>query len=822
MSIPAFPTHNTADTLPIHDCIPDILKALRECGRVVLEAPPGAGKTTIVPLALADAFPEGKIVVLEPRRLAAKSAAVRMSTLIKDDVGGIVGYRMRMESRTSSRTRIEVVTEGVLTRMLQHDPELTGISCIVFDEVHERSLSGDVGLALVCLLREMFRPDLRVVVMSATLGDVHAILNTVGQDTAVIRSSGRMFPVTTSYLARQRSARLDEDMSRAIVNIAKDATGSILCFLPGSAEIRRTAALLAHVPDLEVLPLYGDLSFDEQQRVFAAPDRTQRRVILATNIAETSITLPDVRHVIDGGLSREARYDLAIGMTRLVTAPVTLDAAEQRRGRAGRTAPGTCLRLWTEAEQASLLPRRQPEILVADVTALVLDLAVLAFSVHDVPFLDPPPDSSVQAATTLLMQLEALHPDGTITEHGRRIAHLGTHPRLGHMLMRVQEDSGLSPHAAAAVAALLGERDIFVRSSDIDLLSRIAVVLGNNDDRADRTAVQLARQRMSFWLSRLKGAKGASTDALHDAASCVALAYPDRLAIHRGNNRYLLRNGRTVTVNTNESTSLDGAHFLVIPEIRQTTAGLVAASALPITTAEIRRLFEHQISAEVHFGYDEAEDRVVRRTEQKLGALVLSTTEDQSIDEHDVSRALADVIIHRQYRDLNIEEARPLLQRLIFLAWLTQSSKDVAPLSLIDILTTYLTPDVLTSACRGYRKLRDVVRIDVSNLILSTFDYQQRQDIERLAPQQLTLGARTFRITYDDPQRPVLAAKLQHLYDVTETPYIGAGKVPLTIHLLSPAGRPVQITQDLKTFWQTSYADVKKELKGRYPKHEWR
>ncbi len=786
--------------LPVRDVIPDVIQALDTTGSCILEAPPGAGKTTLVPLAL-----PGRIIMLEPRRLAARNAARRMAAMLGEDVGQTVGYRMRMDTRVGPTTRIEVVTEGILARRLIHDPELKGTDIVIFDEFHERSMHADMGLGLCLLSRQLARPDLKILVMSATLSslpELPSFLGVDGADAPVVRSHGRMFPVDISWAQRAAHDPLPDRMAAAVRSVlTSDNSGDILCFLPGAGELRRTAALLDAAPlggSVEVMPLYGDLSGEAQDKAIAASPAGRRKVVLATAIAETSITIDGVHTVIDGGLSREPRFDPRTGMQRLVTVPVSSDAAEQRAGRAGRTAPGRCIRLWTRPEHEHLPPRRTPEIMVADLTPLVLDLAAFGAAPSDVPWLDTPPAAALAHAAELLRELDAIDAHGVITAHGQRMAIMGVHPRIAHMLT-LADSVGVDMPTATAVAALLGERDILRSTRDVDLLRRLHALAGAADDAVDRRAFGAARDR---W-DHLRRQRGAATIDMDRAARCVALAYPERVARRRDGLRYTMRNGRSVRLPDHDM--LEGSPWLAITDVDGTT-DMVIQVAVAIDEADVRSLFSHAMRSVEELVDDTSTDVIAVRRRTYLGSIVVDERDVADADADAITNAIVERLRRNDWRDLPWTDAAETFQRRAAFAGIDCS----------------VTGDRLAPYLLGMRRIRDVQRLVLVDIMRGWCTYAELQTIDKLAPTHLTLSnGRRAAIDYADPERPSVASKLQDFFGMHDTPRIGRNRVPLTVVLLSPAGRPVQVTQDLAGFWSGSYAEVRKELRGRYPKHQW-
>lgn len=809
--------------LPIDDVLPALRGALIAGPRAVLQAPPGAGKTTRVPPALLDApwLNGGRIVMLEPRRLAARAAAHRMSAELGEKAGGTVGYRVRGDSRVSARTRIEVVTEGVLTRIIQDDPSLDGIGLLIFDEFHERNLVADLGLALALQSAELLRPDLRLLVMSATLDG--AAVSAVLGDAPVVTSEGRVFPVETRWVPRREGQRIDGAAAAVIDRALRDDDGDMLVFLPGAAEIRRVASLLGErsvPPNTTVYQLMGSMPLDEQDRAIAPSPAGNRKVVLSTSVAETSLTIEGVRVVIDSGLARVPRYSPSSGMTRLETVRVSQDAAEQRRGRAGRVASGVCYRLWNEAEQHQLLAHRTPEILEADLTPLALELAAAGISdPSSLRWLTMPPSGTFAQARELLAVLGALDASGTLTPHGARMAEVGLHPRLAHLVLRGE---AMGEGALACdLAALLAERDLVRHdwnSPDVDMRTRVEILRakdGANDPRADRGRVFQLRDEARRLRSERRIADRAPD--LDQIGALVALAYPDRVALARGERgRFLMRNGHGARVN--EAAALAGAAAIAIAETDGATGESRVFLAAPIDRATIIALFADDIAREESVELDESSGVVRALVREMLGALVLSEKAAERTDPSLVAKALLGAIRRDGIDSLPWSEgAKRTRERLAFAHVADPSWPSVSDAMLISTLDEWLAPSL-----DGITRKSGLAKIDLGGLLLNRLDWKQRAALDAFAPTHIEVptGSR-IPIDYSDSAAPVLAVRLQELFGATETPRIGGGRVPLTLHLLSPAHRPVQVTRDLGGFWTGSYFDVRKELRGRYPKHYW-
>jgi len=765
--------------LPIDAALPDLLAALDRGTRAVLVAPPGAGKTTRVPLALLEAEwrKDGRIIVLEPRRLAARAAARFMARSIGEQVGQTIGYRVRLETKVTKATRIEVVTEGVLTRMLLDDPELTGIAAVLFDEFHERSLDADLGLALALDVVAL-RPDLRLLVMSATI-DGARVASLLGE-ASVIRSEGRAFPVDTRYVPPDPLQRLEDQVTATVLAALRTDSGSILVFLPGQAEIARTAERLAgRVPaDTEIAPLYGQLTADEQDRAIAPAPLGRRKIVLATSIAETSLTIEGIRIVVDSGYKRVPAYDPATGLTILETRRVSRAGADQRRGRAGRTAPGIAYRLWNEGQTGGLEPFDTPQILAADLTNLALDLA--SWGVTDpgrLSFLDPPPRPAWAEAVTLLQQLDALDERGRITGEGRALAKLPLHPRLAHMIHRA-EDKG----TAAELAVLLGERGL--GGDDTDPAHRLSRFRTDRSGRAS-DARTLARR----W--------GGPPAGDLDIGRNLARAFPDRVAQASGaRGRFRLANGRAASLEPTDA--LATSPFLVVTDVTGAAASGKIRAAAVLARDDIEGLFVAHITAQTLLHWDEQSASVRARRRRTYGALVLA---DDPIPPPDLEAAAALLAEHVVDRLPWSKEQRALIARAKFL------HPDFA--FEIEQIKPYV---------QGRLSLAEITAADLDGLI----PYSLRAEIERELPSHFDApsGSR-IPIDYAAESGPALEIRVQELYGLDRHPSVAKGKIPLLLVLLSPAHRPIQTTRDLPGFWRGSWKDVVKDMRGRYPRHLW-
>ncbi len=802
---------NLGDALPIDPALPALFEALESATSAVLQAPPGAGKTTRVPLALLGQswLASGRIVMLEPRRIAARAAARRMAATLQEDTGATVGYRIRHETRIGPGTRIEVVTEGILTRMLLADPALEGVGMVIFDEFHERSLHADLGLALTLHSRQILRNDLRILVMSATL-DGAAVAEMV-DGAATITSQGRGYPVETRYVAPRAGGRMEDAVAGVVGRAMAEEVGDILVFLPGAAEIRRVGERLAGVA-ADVVPLHGNLSQEAQDLAIRPGSPGRHKVVLATSIAETSLTIEGVRVVVDAGFARVPRYSPRTGMTRLATVRVSRASADQRRGRAGRLAPGVCYRLWSEQQDRDLMPRAAPEILEADLAAMALDLAAAGvLDPTDLSWLDPPPPAAWREARTLLTQLGALATIGRITPHGVAMSRLAMHPRLAHMVLKGRELG--AGWTACELAALLTERDVLRRSDgvpDPDIRTRLDVLRGGTERAdVDRDALRRARAETRNCRGRDSAEVGAGL--------LLGFAYPDRIAQQRRGQRgrYLLRNGVGAALDPGP---LTGQDYLVAAGLEGKLRDSRILLAAPISEEEIQQHFADVIVVEEVIEWDVASRAVVARRVERLGALVLREAPLASPDPEQVTSAFLEGVGRGGIDALPwSDDARGIQARVGFVRRLEPSWPDLSNETLAASLGQWLRPHVY-----GMRRADDLSRVDLTEVLLGVLGRQRRAVLDRLAPTHIEVpsGSR-IRVDYTDPEAPALAVRLQEVFGLTESPRIGGGRIPVTMHLLSPASRPVQVTRDLAGFWRNTYFEVRKDLKGRYPRHRW-
>ncbi|CAN2532815.1 ATP-dependent+RNA+helicase+HrpB [Methylocapsa aurea] len=803
-----------SDRLPIDEALPRVAAALGAAGNLVVVAPPGAGKTTRIPLALLDAdwAKGGKIILLEPRRLAARAAAARMAATLRESVGETIGLRMRLESKVSAKTRVEVVTEGVFARMILDDPMLEGIAAVLFDEFHERSLDADVGLALALDAQAGLRDDLRIVAMSATLDGARVAGLMRGAE--IVESEGRAFPVETRYLGRDSNERLEEAIVRAVSRALAEEKGSLLVFLPGQGEIQRVANLLAErrlSADVDVAPLFGAMDRKEQDLAVAPAAPGRRKVTLATSIAETSLTIEGVRVVIDCGLSRVARFEPDLGLTRLETVRAARASVDQRRGRAGRTEPGVCYRLWDEAATVSLPAFAAPEMLAADLSGLALDLRSWGLDdPNKLAWLDPPPAPAWKEAVALLRELGALDETGALTAMGRAIRALPLAPRLARMILEAARHG--EAERAADLALLLSERGL--GGTSCDLSERLDRFRSDNARRA-RDAQRLA----AGWASRAKASVAREAEADLSDGALIAMAYPDRIAKARGaGGEFLMANGRAAAVQPHDR--LARAPFLAIAEItgRAAQARILAACAL--TAEEVERIGADRIETRDETIFDPQSASLRRRRSRRLGAirlaeqnLAVEASEDNAAI---LARGAAGLGISR----LPWSKAQAQLRdRIAFLrrAESDESWPDVSDEGLAKNVEDWLAPFIA-----GRASVAAITADDLDAALAALLPYALTRRLDQEAPAffETPAGSR-HALDYSAANGPLLSTRVQELFGLATHPTLAKGRVPLTLELLSPAHRPIQTTRDLPGFWAGSWAEVKREMKGRYPRHPW-
>ena len=806
-------------TFPITPLLPDIVRRLSDHPRLVLEAPPGAGKTTQVPLALLDEpWLQGrKIVMLEPRRVAARAAAGFMARQRGEAVGGTVGYRIRFENKVGPDTRIEVVTEGILTRMIQDDPMLEGVGAILFDEFHERHLAGDLGLALALDVQAQLREDLRIVVMSATL-DGEKLARFL--DAPRLSSEGRGFPVQVAHFPARRDEAIEVQARRAIEHAVLTHPGDVLVFLPGQREIARVEAMLADVlsEDIVVLALHGELPVEKQSEALQPDPQGRRRVVLATNVAESSVTLPGVRVVVDSGLAREPSYDPNSGFSRLEVTHISQASADQRAGRAGRVAEGWAYRLWPQSQR--LDPQRRPEIALVELGALALELA--AWGSDDLRFVDAPPPGAMNAARDLLRRLGALTASNAITPLGKRMLALGTHPRLAAMLLSA--DEGEDRALACDLAALVEARDPLRMGGDA-LAARWRALAAFRNGRApqdaNRSGLAAIDAAAKQWRRRVREttAPPASVEA-HRLGDVLMHAFPDRIGFQHPQDarRYLLANGRSARLF--DDSALVGEPWIVVSELRHEARDALVQRAAPVDERCLRRDFADRFVTEDTVRWDASRRALSAQRESRFDQIVFDARPAGRVDPALAAAALTDAV-----RDLGLdalpwpESLRQWRERVRCLRdWMPDLGlPDLSDDALMATLDDWLQP-----AFAGKTRLDALGEDDLANALKSGLDWSLRQRIDALAPTRITVpSGMERRIEYAHGQPPLLAVKLQELFGLADTPRVADGRVPVLLHLLSPGGKPLQVTSDLRNFWNSTYAEVKKEMKGRYPKHPW-
>ena len=796
-------------TLPVHEALPGLRQALRENTRAVLAAPPGAGKTTLVPLDLLEAdWCTGRIILIEPRRLAARAAARRMAAMLSEQAGETVGYRMRLDNRVSAKTRIEVVTEGVFTRMALDDPELAGISCVIFDEYHERALEADFGLALALDIQSALREELRILVMSATL-DVARVAGLMETD-AVVKSAGRAFDVDIRHADRPGGERIEETMARTIRRLHAEEDGSILAFLPGQGEILRVADMLGDTlgPNTSVHPLYGGLTGEEQDRAIRPAEPGARKVVLATPVAESSITIDGVTIVVDSGLVRQPVLEPDTGITRLETVRASRASADQRAGRAGRTAPGIAVRLWHPGQTAALPAFAEPQILASDLSGLVLDCAAWGVGdPRDLKFIDPPPEAAVTEARKLLVSLGALDETGHITERGQVMRALPLPPRLAAMVAEARENG--DGFTAAAIAVLLTEQGLGGRSTDLD--DRLTRFLRETSPRA-KAARSLA--------ARMVGGRERATpqgDTRGDRAGAhLAVAFPDRIARQRGGRgRFVMANGRGCEID--ETERLAGADYIVVADLTGRTARSRVMAAAELAGADLEAVLARAEESE-DYRFDAESGGVRARKTRRLGAIVLSENPVEKPDPDRVQTALLDGLRQTGIAQLPFSKAAEHLRERV--GFLRRTAGEDWP-DMGDAALAAEVSDWLGPFLAGVSSLRRIGADTLYEALKARVGYERAGEIERLAPTHYEAPTGSdVPIRYDGDE-PVLAIRVQELFGEKVHPAIVGGRVPLLLELLSPAQRPIQTTRDLPGFWRGSWADVRAEMRGRYPKHEW-
>ncbi|MEH6813858.1 MAG: ATP-dependent helicase HrpB [Motiliproteus sp.] len=809
-------------SLPIDDKIAQLQQALSNHCCCLLQAEPGAGKTTRVPLALLQQpwLKNQKIILLEPRRIAARSAASYMAKQLKQKTGDSVGYRLRLDSKIGTNTRIEVVTEGILTRMIQDDPSLEGIGCIIFDEFHERSLQADLGLALTLQSQQLFREDLRILIMSATL-EQQALLPLLGPDLAVVQCPGRSFEVETHYLGGDLLRFNTEQMTQGLINAIDRHPGSLLAFFPGAGEIRRThqALLQQSLPEhLEIIPLYGALGPEQQDRAMALPPPGHRKLVLATDIAESSLTIDGVNVVIDCGLTRKPRFDPNSGMSKLITHRISLASAIQRQGRAGRQQAGHCYRLWNRSQEASFDAYGAAEILHADLAPIALELAQWGSDESELSWINSPPAAHLQQARTLLQQLGALDTNNIITAMGRAMVKLGSHPRLAHMMLKAKE-LGLGA-LGCDLAAILGEKDLLTNNGQRQADSRLRLehFYSQRSNRKASGLIRRIQQTSQRWQRQLKVSdQSADSD---QAGLLLCFAFPDRIAQRRSasSQHYRLRNGRGATFQQQDS--LANNEFLAIADIDGKEANGRIYLAAPIDLKLLQQHFSDQFEDSTEITWDDDSGSVRARQKSYLGKLIVR---DQAIKQPAPEHICAGLLEGLRLNGLDSlpwdKNARALQGRIQLVAryQTDQAWPDLSDKALTDTLEQWLVPYI-----EGFRKLEQLKQLNLYELLLNSLSWQQQQQLQACLPSHFRVpSGSNIAIDYSSREEPQLSVRIQELFGLQQTPTIMQGKLPLTIELLSPARRPIQVTRDLTSFWQNTYAEVCKDLKGRYPRHYW-
>ncbi len=811
---------------PVLDIVAELKQTLRSSPVTILQAPPGAGKSTVLPLKLMgeDWLEGNKIVMLEPRRLAAKSVAERMAHVLSQNCGDEIGYRVRFDTKVSTRTRVEVVTEGILTRLIQQDSSLEGIGLLIFDEFHERSIHADLALALALQVQQVLRPDLRILIMSATLDA--AELSSTLSGAPVITSKGRQFPVAMRYEDRSNDDNPVQRMPSLIRKALRENPGDVLVFLPGAGEIKRVAQELENQElDAVLYPLYGDLSFRRQQEAILPRKDGQRKVVLATAIAETSLTIEGVRIVIDAGLARVPRFDPRSGLTRLTTTRITLDAAEQRAGRAGRISEGVCYRMWTQGEHLVLAPKRKPEILEADLAPLVLELANWGVTdVDDVTWVTRPPRGAVAQARDLLIQLEAIDEKG-ITSRGKEMLQLPTHPRIAHLLLEARD--GLSNRKgivalATDVAALLEERDPFdrARGAGADLTLRVEVLRKwRQGERVsvDGAALERIEKVAANWRRLLKVDTDNATPFGYDVGALLWAAYPERLAQQLGKHstRFKLLNGRNVHIA--QADSLISEPWICAAQL---DAGLNEGKvflAAPVNTDELFRHAEEKVAVT----WDDERGMVAGYKETRIGPLLLDRKPYHAINDEERIAVVSDYVKTKGLNVLGDEEGlRRIQNRILSLHhWRPEESwPRVDDEYLLQNLEEWLVPFIQNVSRRA-----ELAKLETPVMIRSILPWELGQKLDSLAPERMEVPSGSMiKIIYrPDGSPPVVEVRLQEMFGLAETPTVNDGRTKVLLHLLSPGFKPVQVTQDLRSFWETTYHEVRKELRVRYPKHHW-
>ncbi|MFY9310110.1 MAG: ATP-dependent helicase HrpB [Bacteroidia bacterium] len=811
-----------AEQFPIQEIIPELKQKLSFSNTLILQAPPGAGKSTILPLQLLNEpwLGNKKIVMLEPRRLAAKAVAARMSSLMDETVGESVGYRIRFDNKVGKNTRIEVLTEGILTRMLQQDNTLEGVGMVIFDEFHERSLHADLALALCREIQQVLREDLRILIMSATL-DGEKLSSLLG-NAPIVTSQGRQYPISFHYIPADTTATLQQQMAKAICKAIAAETGDILAFLPGAGEIQRTQDLLeqeyaSHTASISIHPLFGDLPQQKQQEALIANPYGKRKVVLATSIAETSLTIEGIKVVVDSGYCKLPRFDPKTGLTRLDTARVTQDMAAQRAGRAGRTSAGVCYRLWHEAQQQHLQPHRIPEILEADLAPTLIELAQWGINnMNTLAWLNPPPTAAVNQARELLNNIGALDDSG-ISKHGKQLLRLPTHPRIAHLLVEAEQAGLIS--LATDIAAVLEERDPLPKESGANLTLRIeALRKWRNKEYtfADKGILERIERLASQWRKYFSISVDNTAPIDQEAGRLIAAGYPERIAKQREqSHRYRLSNGKIAKINDHDPLSHEP--YLAIAHMDAGTNEGKIFLAAPLSPDDIY----HLATEKDVVSWDAQNGILLTRREKRIGDIILESKPLANIPEEERIKVLCEVVRKEGLGIFNHTEQvinwRARLQSLK--TWRPNEEwPELTDSHLLNTLEEWLAPYL-----SNVKKTEDFYRLDLYVILSGLLNYQQAQQMDVLAPSKINVpSGSVIPLTYSpDGASPVLAVRLQEMFGLLNTPMVNEGRVKVTLHLLSPGYKPVQITQDLQSFWKNTYPEVRKELRIRYKRHHW-
>lgn len=807
------------EALPIQEIIPELKQTLTAQNTVIVQAPPGAGKSTVLPLELLNEpwIKNRKIIMLEPRRLAARAVASRMASLLGEQLGETVGYRVRFENKIGKNTKLEVVTEGILTRMLQQDSSLEDTGLVIFDEFHERSLHADLALALCRDIQQVLREDLRIIIMSATLDGQQ--LSSLLNNAPILTSKGRQYPITYHYIPEDNDSPLPVRMVRAIRKAILKEEGDVLAFLPGAGEIMRTQELLEkEIPEVSIHPLYGDLPQQKQQEAILPHPYGLRKIVLATSIAETSLTIEGIKVVIDSGVSRVPKFDLRTGLTKLETIRITKDSADQRAGRAGRLGPGACYRLWNKGAHQHLIAQRTPEILEADLSPTILELANWGVQdIRSLTWLTPPVASSVNQAKELLSQLGALE-NGRITEHGKALLKLPTHPRIAHLLTEAHRYNLLS--IAADVAAVLEERDPLPKETGANLATRIEVLRKWRNKEyvnAERGVLERIERLAQAWRKNIKTETDNSPPHYEEVGKLIAAAYPERIAKQKENDvqRFRLANGRIAKIN--EHDPLIHEKWLAVAHLDAGNQEGKIYLAAPLNPKDVLPLSYQKETVQ----WDTQKGILIARSEKRIGEIIVESTPLEKIPEEEKTAILCEVVrkegltlfkwpeelLQWQARVINLKNWRP-----------EEEWPEVSSEYLKEHPEEWLSPYL-----SAIRKREDFQKLDTGMILSGNLSWELSQRIQILAPEKIKVPS-GFEIKlqyFADGSTPVLAVRLQEMFGLLDTPTINEGRTPVLLHLLSPGYKPVQVTQDLKSFWKNTYPEVRKELRVRYPKHHW-